>query len=652
MEKLDGKSKDIVKDNIDKLKQLFPDVFTEDGIDFDVLKDTLGEYVDDKEERYQFAWHGKTQARRLAQTPSTGTLRPCKEESVNWDNTQNLFIEGDNLEVLKLLQKAYHKEVKMIYIDPPYNTGNDFIYKDDFRDNIKNYKKLTGQIDSEGMVVSTNSETSGRYHTDWLNMIYPRLKLARNLLKDDGVIFVSIDDNEIDNLKKISNEIFGEDNFLAVVSRVAKTTSFRGNYFAPSKDYILCIAKNISDLKPFQDEVNESQFAKIETEGQRKGEYYRDDIAFYLSTLETRPNQRYFIECPDGEKVIPPGNTFPPEKPKEGDGVWRWNLESFKEKKQFIVFKKSKQSPLLNDEGKQAGWNLYTKSYLNDKKENGNIPRDFWDGFLNRHGTSELKKLEIPYSFPKPVEMIEYLMKISNVTQNDIVLDFFAGSATTAHAVIKLNSLDKKNRKFIMIQIPEDCQDNVEASKAGFKKLTDIGKERVRRVIKKIEAEQDEKKKQGKGELFEQSETDTADLDLGFKVFKLDASNISTWDPDFDTVQQDLLSAVDNIKTDRSEADVLYEILLKYGLDLAVPIEELEIKGKKVFVVGMGALIVCLASDVTVEIVEEIAKLKDKYQPEVEMRVVFKDSSFKDDVVKTNAVQILKQHGIEDVKSI
>jgi adenine-specific DNA-methyltransferase len=295
---LNGKTPDIAEGNIQKLRQIFPDVFTENKVDFEKLQQVLGNYVEDSSERYNFTWNGKGRALRLSQTPSLGTLRPCKEESKDWDTTQNLYIEGDNLEVLKLLQKSYHSKVKMIYIDPPYNTGKDFVYPDDFHDNLENYKKLTGQVDSEGNRISTNTEASGRYHTDWLNMMYPRLRLARNLLSDDGVIFISIDDNEVDNLKKICNEVFGEDNFIGCVTRVAKTTSFRGNYLAPSKDYLVCFSKFMENLKPFIDEVdNVSQFNKVEEYGVRKGEKYRDDIAFYLSTLETRPNQRYFIEC-------------------------------------------------------------------------------------------------------------------------------------------------------------------------------------------------------------------------------------------------------------------------------------------------------------------------------------------------------------------
>ena len=329
------------------------------------------------------------------------------------------------------------------------------------------------------------------------------------MLKEDGVIFISIDDNEIENLKKMMHEIFGEINFIAQVTRVAKSTSFRGKFFAPSKDYVLCYAKNITTIDRFVDEIDDSQYNKIEEDGPRKGERYRDDIAFYLSTLETRPNQRYFIECPDGSKVLPPGKTFPPEKPIDGDGVWRWNYETFQEKRDLIVFKKTNRSPLIDENGNKANWNIYTKSYLKDKLETGNIPRDFLEGFLNRNGTESLKKLDIPFDFAKPVQLIQYLMKIIQTDKDDIIMDFFSGSATTAHAVMQLNAEDGGSRKFIMVQLPEKTDEKSEAYKAGYKNICEIGKERIRRAGEKIV-----------------QETGKTDLDIGFKVFTLDSSNV------------------------------------------------------------------------------------------------------------------------------
>ena len=632
MNELTGKTPDIAQENIEKLKTIFPDVFTEGKIDFEKLQQVLGNYIETSSERYDFTWNGKSQALRLAQTPSLGTLRPCKEESKDWETTENLYIEGDNLEVLKLLQKSYHGKVKMIYIDPPYNTGKDFVYPDNFKDSIENYKTITGQLDEQGNMISSNSETSGRYHTDWLNMMYPRLRLARNLLTEDGVVFVSIDDNEQDNLKKVCNEVFGESNFIGCVTREAKTTSFRGKYFAPSKDYLLCFSKNIEIVTRFSDDIDINQFPKTEQVGSRKGEKYRDDIAFYLSTLETRPNQRYFIECPDGQKVIPPGTTFPPAKPIEGDGVWRWNKNSFNEKRDLIVFKQTKRSPLIDEDGNQANWNIYTKSYLIDKQDEGNIPRDVFRGFLNRNGSEDLKKLNIPFSFPKPVKLVNYLMKIIQVNKNAIVLDFFSGSATTAHAVMQLNAEDQGNRKFIMVQFPEPCDGKSEAYKAGYVNICEIGKERIRRAGEKIK---------------EDAGLIAADLDIGFKVFKLDTSNIRKWQPDYNNIEQSLVDYVENYVEGRSELDVVYEIMLKCGLDLTYGIDEYSFEGRTVYAIGFGALMICLADDITSNMAQEMVKLKHQLSPET-WKVVFRDNGFKSDSDKINIKEILKCGGLDE----
>jgi len=637
MKKLNGKNKDIVKYNIGKLKQLFPDVFTEDGVDFDALKDTLGEYVDDKEERYQFTWHGKAKARRLAQTPSTGTLRPCKEESVNWDSTGNLFIEGDNLEVLKLLQKSYHKKIKMIYIDPPYNTGNDFIYKDNFRDNIKNYLELTGQVDGKGKKLSANSETSGRYHTDWLNMMYPRLKLARNLLRDDGVLFISIDEVEVANARKLCDEVFGEENFIANFLWEKRITRENRKVISNRHDHLICYAKNrnvterIIGLLPMNDEAK-SRYKNPDNDS--RGVW--TSVPAIAQAGHGTKNQFYTLTTPSGREIDPPSGS-----------CWRYTYLKMKEAIEDgkIWF------------GSDGNGVPRIKKFLTEGQQGLTVESLWWAKEVGTNDTAkrELTKLfddKAVFETPKPMSLVRRMLQITT-DKKSIVLDFFAGTAPTSHAVLQFNVEDDGNRKFIMVQLPEPCDEKSEAFKAGYKTIADIGKERIRRVINKIETDQKEKKKKDEPTLFDDNDqVEQKPIDLGFKVFKLDSSNIKTWDVDFDMDKDDLLNAVDNVKTDRAEEDVLYEILLKYGLDLTVPIEELEIKGKKVFVVGLGALIVCLAKDVTIEVVEEIAKLKEKYKPELEMKVVFQDSSFKDDVVKTNAVQILKQHGIEDVKSI
>ena len=653
MEKMDGKTMDIVAENVGKLKELFPEAFTEGKVDFEAFKEVLGTFVDDRDERYSFTWNGKSKARMIAQTPSTGTLRPCKEESVDWDSTQNIFIEGDNLEVLKLLQKSYHKKVKMIYIDPPYNTGNDFVYKDNFKDNIKNYKEITGQVDGEGRNLSNNPETSGRYHTDWLNMMYPRLKLARNLLKDDGVIFISIDDGEVDNLKKICSEIFGEENFVGCAGRITKKSNNKGDYWAPNFDYLLTYTKNIEAAESFFGGVNTDAYNLVDTEGERAGEKYQL-VRLYMSTIQNRnPEQRFWIECPDGQKVIPPGKTFPPERPSLGDGIWRWTRKKLEAEKEKIVVKSVSSSNLVTEDGSPARWNVFTKTYLQDVIDNSSAkPNSFIEGHINQKGSHELRALKIPFDYSKPSTLIGYLMEISKVKDDDIVLDYFAGSATTAHAVMKLNVEDNGNRKVIMVQLPEATDEKSEAYKAGYKTIAEISKERIRRAATKIKEENPD-----------------YDGDLGFKVFKLDSTNIKPWEVDFDLTERTLEDFISNIKPDRREEDVLYEILLKYGLDLTLPIDEwimdngkLIMKEKSnsqlstvnsqlVYSIGRGALIICLSDDISLEVVQGIAKLKDKLNPEI-MRVVFKDSGFKDDVVKTNAVQILKQAGIVDVRSL
>ncbi|HHV24448.1 MAG TPA: site-specific DNA-methyltransferase [Methanosarcina sp.] len=609
--KTDGRSVDIVAENIDKLKTLFPEVFTEGGIDFDALKETLGEYIDGREERYSFTWNGKSKARWLAQTPSTGTLRPCPEESVNWDTTQNLFIEGDNLEVLKLLQKSYYKKVKMIYIDPPYNTGNDFIYPDDFRDNIKNYLELTGQVDNEGRKISTNSETSGRYHTDWLNMMYPRLKLARNYLRDDGIIFISIDDNEVANLRKVCDDIFGEENFLCTFLWKKRTGSNDAqNMISIDHDYVMAYAKT--------DQVRLNGLSKdfsnyLNPDNDPLGPWTRGDLTCNKTASE-RPNLYYPIKDP----------VTGIEYQCNPNRVWAYE----KERMERVI---SEGKVLFPKNGN--GTPMY-KRHLSEVRSQEKPFSSIIDTVINTIATKETREIlgGQYFDFPKSVDLIRQLIG-QGTQKNDLILDFFSGSATTAHAVLDLNK-DGDNRKFIVVQLPEPCDEKLEAFKTGYKTIAEIGKERIRRVIKKIK-----------------EETPDYEGDLGFKVFKLDSTNIKPWEVNPDNLQSSLEDYISNIKDGRSEHDILYEILLKYGLDLTQPIEERTIAGKTVFIIGYGALVICLADDITLETVEDIAGLKKELQPEI-MRVVFKDTGFKDDVVKTNAVQILKLAGIEDVKSL
>ncbi|MGL5125010.1 MAG: site-specific DNA-methyltransferase, partial [Fusobacteriaceae bacterium] len=493
MEKLNGASMDIVGDNIEKLKSIFPEIFSEDKIDFNALKAVLGEHIDTENERYSFNWHGKSKARKIAQESSTGTLLPSKDESKDWNNTDNLYIEGDNLEVLKLLQKSYHNKVKMIYIDPPYNTGKDFVYPDNFKDNLKNYLEITGQVGEDGQKLSTNSDTSGRYHSDWLNMMYPRLKLARNLLSDDGVIFISIDDNEVTNLKKICDEIFGEENFVA---KLAVQLNPRGRnldkFIAKTYEYILIYSKNIN---------NETTLFGVEKTGDMLKEYNKEDSngKYRLTGLRnrnqafnpiTRPTLYYplFINPLTLEVNTKKTEDFTEETyPITTEGVktcWTWSKEKVEREKKLLI------AEILGEE-----WRIYRKDYLHN--ENGKIAttlvKSLWTDkeINNDYGKKSIKHLfeSSIMDFPKSPYLIEKLIKTS--TKKDaLILDFFSGSATTAHATMQLNAEDGGNRKYIMVQLPEPTPDNSEASKAGYKNICEIGKERIRRAGEKVKSDE------------------------------------------------------------------------------------------------------------------------------------------------------------------
>ena len=620
--KLTGESKDIVLDNILKLKEIFPDIFTEDKIDFDKLKLDLGEYVDDYREKYNFTWPGKTQAIKESQKQSTGTLRPFKDESKNWNVTKNLYVEGDNLEVLKLLQKAYYNKIKCIYIDPPYNTGTDFVYKDDFKDNVENYLKNSGQAyDSKSSTtiykLITNPETHGRFHSNWLNMLYPRLKLARNLLTDDGVIFISIDENELDNLKKICDEIFGPENFrnFLIIRRGAK--NLQAQFDSISKlnngfEFILMYSRN-----------SNAKFKKLykiedkEAVGNWNNHWRGTD----------RPTMRY------------PIFDITPET-----GQWRWSKErSYNAIKNYkdMCIELNNQNP-SNEE--------IDKWYLNKTKElrvekidllrlsktnkpehyvppsNKKLLNDLWID-LKPNGSSQLSKLFSKKMFdtPKSVDLINRIINFV-MDENDIILDFFSGSGTTAHAVFESNLETSKNYRFILVQIPEETNEKSEPNKFGYKNICEIGKERIRRAGDKIIEESGNK-----------------DLDIGFKVFKLDSSNLEKWDPDYNSIQQSL--TIDNIKKGRTNDDLVYEIMLKYGIDLTLPIE----KHNNIYSIGFGALIVCLEDNITKEIANDIL---DIIKDSTISRVVFKDSGFASDADKTNIKEILKVNNVSEFITI
>jgi adenine-specific DNA-methyltransferase len=625
--KTDGASADVTAEHIEALKALFPECVTEGKVDFDILRELLGDEIEERPERYSFNWNGKSRARRIAQTPSTGTLRPCPEESVNWDTTQNIFIEGDNLEVLKLLQKSYHKRVKMIYIDPPYNTGNEFIYPDKYQDNLDTYLRYTGQTDDKGLKLSSNAETSGRYHTNWLNMMLPRLKLARNLLSDDGVIFISIDDHEARNLRALCDEVFGDENFVAtLIWQKVFSPKNTAKHFSEDHDYIVVYARSKDEWTPELLPRSDDAVARYSNpDSDPRGPWASSDLA----ARNYYGEGRYTVIGPTGREFEP------------GKGLyWRHSKEKFHEldrDRRIWWGEDGSNTPRL-------------KRFLSDVKD-GVIPQTLLLHKQVGH-TQEAKKELLEFAefeetenilnSVKPTRLLRHLLKVGTCCDSaHIVVDFFAGSAPLGHACLLQNREDGGNRRFILVQLPEPLPVREKTASTIF----DIGKSRLRNVTKAL-FEHDAKQ-------VSVSDPSAKQLVLGagFRVFSLDASNIKPWDADFNDLEPSLLAAVENIKPDRTELDILYELLLKYGLDLAVPVEERTIEGKTVYVVGGGALIVCLADEITLEAVEGIAALKLELQPEI-TRVVFKDAGFPDDVVKTNTVQILRQAGIEDVKSL
>jgi adenine-specific DNA-methyltransferase len=605
--KINLTSENIKEDRIDLLKQLFPEVIAENQIDWEKLRKTLGEDLDINGEKFNFTWAGKSKAIKAVIEPSKATLKPSKDEGIKFDESENIFIEGDNLEVLKLLQKAYFEKVKMIYIDPPYNTGGDFVYKDDFKSPIENYLKQTGQKNGESEKLTTNAETNGRFHSDWLTMMYPRLKLAWNLLKHDGIIFVSIDDNELYHLKCVMDEIFGEENYLGTACRVAKKTNNKGDYWSPNFDYILTYSKSVSDAKPFSGGINEEAYNLVDSDGPRKGEKYQL-VRLYMSNIQNRnPEQRFYIDCPDGSKIIPPGKTFPPERPELGDGIWRWTRTKFEKERDRIVVKKVSSSNLLDENRLPAKWNVYTKTYLNDVIANNSAkPNSLVEDFINQVGTHELKLLDLPFDYPKPSPLIRFLMTIAQVKNSDIVLDFFAGSGTTAQAVLEQNKEDGEKRTFIAVQIPEPTKVEGEANKTGYKTIADITKERIRRVIK------------GYGD-------NPQAIDDGFKVFKLDKSNYPENNFDYDPEkseeenQKAFKSYLDkagqlHLLESTNDLDVVYENIVKEGLSLNSKVTKTQLGSNNIYTISDGeqSLYICLEVNVSPETIKVLTSLQYK----------------------------------------
>ena len=645
-----AQSADLVGANIAQLKKLFPELLTENAhgvaVNVDVLKALVGDKTaTDADEKYGLNWHGKRRARQLALTPSTGTLRPCPDESVDWDTTQNLMIEGDNLEVLKLLQKSYANKVKLIYIDPPYNTGKDFVYPDNFQDNIKNYLEITGQSEG-GAKVSSNTEASGRFHTDWLNMMYPRLKLARNLLRDDGVIFVSIGDREVHHLRDVLDEIFGAENFVAtVIWEKADSPRNTARQFSEDHDFVLVYSARPEWAPSRLPRTDEANSIYSNPDNDERGDWIPGD------PFANKPYSKgqYTIIGPTGRQFAPPPGRF-----------WRVSEEKLRE---------------LDAHGR-VWWGPKKDARPSIKRfllEVADLtPRTLWkkeDVGSNRTSKNELRTLfpdSDSFDTPKPTKLIDRMLRLASDSDgSDVVLDFFAGSGTTGHAVYNVNIEDGGNRRFILVQIPEQIEHK------DYPAISDVTKERLRRAATKIRAAsaiqpcatgqlglEDETEQPALTPALSQREREPEKSapDLGFRVFKLDHSNIRAWSPQPADLEQAVIDYQDHLLAGRSESDILYELLLKLGLDLCVPIATRQLAGLDVHAVGGGVLLACLAPAITSAGVEALAggiiAWHQELAPAGDCTCVFRDSAFEDDVAKTNLTAILAQSGIENVRSL
>ncbi len=656
------RSADVVADNLERLKELFPEATTEGKVDFEVLRQLLGDIVGDGEERYGLSWHGKRQARQIALAPSAGTLRPCPEESADWDTTQNLMIEGDNLEVLKLLQKSYAGKVKLIYIDPPYNTGKDLVYPDDYRDNIRNYLELTSQVDGGHVKLSSNTEASGRFHTGWLNMIYPRLKLARSLLRIDGAIFCSCDEAEQPRLRIALDDLFGQENFIAdMVWAAGRKNDSR--LVSVSHEYIVCYVRDAGHLSE----------KKTVWRQRKKG---LDDIYSVYKKLCRRHGTNYaeitsalknwFKGLPDNHpakahrhycNVDARGIYFPDNISWPGGGGPKYEVLHPRTGKRVRVPSRGwmfsdpqKMQKCIDEDRVHFGSDENSvpciKSYLSDREQQVPYSVFYTDG---RAATKRLRELMGGdyFDFPKDETVVQEIVEMVTST-DDIVVDLFAGSGTTGHATIAQNTVDGGNRRYILVQLPEpfSASNKAQSAAVGFCEaqgkplnITEITKERLRRAAKKIKDANPE-----------------YTGDLGFRVFKLDTSNIRAWNSKPDNLESALRAALDHVESGRTEEDILYELLLKLGLDLCIPIETRTIAAKSVHAVGAGTLIACLDEAISSDEVEPlgigIADWHDMLDPAGESTVVFRDSAFGDDVAKTNLTAILEQRGLGNVRSL
>lgn len=635
MNKLPMHSPDLTQQNLEKIRAAFPNCVTEArdaqgnlklAVDFDLLKQELSDsIVEGPQERYRLDWPGKREAMLTANAPIAKTLRPARDESVNFDETENLFIEGDNLEALKLLQESYLGKVKMIYIDPPYNTGKDFVYEDDFFENTEEFLQRSNQKDEQGNRLISNTEANGRFHSDWLSMMLPRLKLARNFLRNDGVIAISIDDGEAHGLKKLCDELFGEKNFIAECTVVSNPRGRQSDtYIANVHDKLLVWAKDISTATVFGMPLTDKQKEEFNFTDEN-GEPYRLlglRQRGAASNREDRPDMFFPIYvCPETKKIsftqCAGWEAVYPRKSDGRDGRWMWGKGKCIKDIDKLVAR------LIE---RRMEHDIFVKDYMNrNDEERTRKFKSLWDlkGYNNQNGTQEVKKLfgADVMSFPKPRPLLEDICRLG-IDRNDTVLDFFAGSATTAHAIIQLNAEDGGNRKFIMVQLPEEVDEKHEAYKAGYKTIAEISKERIRRAGKQIL----------EGECHEDW-----NKDVGFRVLKVDTSNMKDvyYNPN-ELSQADLIDSVDHIKDDRSSEDLLFQVLLDWGVDLTLPIRREDIQGKEVFIVDENALVACFDDNITEELVNELADL----QP---LRVIFRDTGFSSDSIKINATQTFKQ---------
>ena len=682
-------SADLIAQNLATLKQLFPDLITEDGegtvVDLDVLKQLVGDRtISDAEEKYGLNWHGKRAARKLALTPSAGTLRPAPDDSVNWNSTQNVMIEGDNLEVLKLLQRSYAKRIDVIYIDPPYNTGKDFVYTDDFRDNIKNYMELTSQVDDSGKQLTSNSETSGRFHTNWLNMMYPRLKCARSLLASDGVIMVSIDDNEVANLRLICDEVFGEENFIAQLIW-EKGRKNDAKLISNGHDYIVVYAKQKSHLTERGIRWREAKpgAAEIQEEYLRLKSIHGDDLeaiqegirGFYKDLPKGHPSKKHSrygnvdhrgvwrddnMSWPGGGgptyDVIHPETGLPCKVP---EGGWRYSTPE--KMKQMIdagkvQFREDHTEPPIRKTYLVRGDDALEES--EDEEEFDELDDDvgiqvagsyFYRSALQASNMMLRMFGGKVFTNPKDHEVLaRWINYVTSGKKTATVLDFFAGSGSTAHAVTYQNAVDGGQRRYILVQLPEPLDPKNKDQRAAAtlcdqlgrpQNLAEVTKERLRRAGTALQEEYPDW--QG---------------DTGFRVFRLDSSNLRPWDPDRDSIEQSLLDHLEHVKPDRSECDLLFELLLTLGLDLSLPIETRSIGEVNIQAVGGGTLFACLSPALDADAAEAVAlgivEWCTERRPNVDTTCVFRDAAFADDVAKTNLVAILQQHGITNIKSV